>query len=176
MIIPSTPGSPPSAISAGVIQDIQDLALVDFHKVEMLFLPQAWADAPPISCTWLRNDFPPIPRNSIPKMPGVYVFVVVTNLFDFPFANGLFYVGKAKNLYERVGAYLGDENKRLLNSKRPLVWRMLNLWSGHLNYFYTTTADVGAAEYLENQMINAFRPPFNRQYDATTSQTMRAFL
>lgn len=123
----------------------------------------------------MRSDFPPNPRSSIPKQPGVYVFVVMTDVFDFPCANGLFYVGKARNLYERISAYIGDENKRFLNSTRPLVWRMLNVWSGHLKYFYTTTADVNAAELLETQMMNALRPPFNRQYDATTSKTMRAF-
>lgn len=176
MILPGPPGSAlPSSLSAGVKQDIQDLALLDFHKVEMLFLPPAWAAAPTISCKWVRNDFPPNPRSSIPKKPGVYVFVVTTDVFDFPSANGLFYVGKAKNLYERISAYIGDENIQLLNTKRPLVWRMLNVWSGHLKYFYTTTTDVKAAEHLENQMINALRPPFNRRYDATTSKAMRAF-
>ena len=176
MILPGPPGSAlPSSLSAGVKQEIQDLALLDFHRVEMLFLPPAWAAAPAIPCTWVRNDFPPKPRSSIPKKPGVYVFVVTTDVFDFPCANGLFYIGKATNLYERISAYIGDENKLLLNTKRPLVWRMLNVWSGHLKYFYTTTADVAAAEHLETQMMNALRPPFNRQYDATTSKTMRAF-
>lgn len=176
MILPGSPGSTlPRSLDAGVKQDIQDLALLNVHKVEMLFFPSAWAAAPKISCKWVRSEFPPNPRNSIPKKPGVYVFVVTTDVFDFPCANGLFYVGKAKNLYERIGAYIGDQNIRLLNTKRPLVWRMLNVWSGHLEYFYTTTADVKAAEHLETQMINALRPPFNRQYDATTSKAMRAF-
>ena len=176
MILPGAPGSAlPSSLSAGVHQDILDLALLDFHKVEMLFLPPAWAAAPTIPCTWVRSDFPPNPRSSVPKKPGVYVFVVTTDVFDFPCANGLFYIGKATNLYERISAYIGDENRRFLNSTRPLVWRMLNLWSGHLKYFYTTTADVTAAEHLETQMMNALRPPFNRQYDATTSKSMRAF-
>jgi hypothetical protein len=52
---------------------------------------------------------------------------------------------------------------------------MLNVWSEHLKYFYTTTTDVAAAELLEAQMMNALRPPFNRQYDATISKSMRAF-
>lgn len=176
MIIPSNPiSAPSSSLSAGVSQDIQDLALLDVHKVEMLFLPPAWMAAPSIPCNWVRSDFPPKIRSSIPKKPGVYAFVVAADVFDFPCANGLFYVGKATNLYERIAAYIGDENKRFLNTKRPLVWRMLNVWSGHLKYFYTTTADVSAAEHLEKQMMNALRPPFNRQYDATTSLTMRAF-
>ena len=114
MILPGPPGSAlPSSLSAGVKQEIQDLALLDFHRVEMLFLPPAWAAAPTIPCTWVRNDFPPNPRSSCPKKPGVYVFVVTTDVFDFPCANGLFYIGKATNLYKRISAYIGDENKLL---------------------------------------------------------------
>jgi len=52
---------------------------------------------------------PPEPKVDIPKKPGVYVFVVTTDVFNFPCANGLFYIGKATNLYERIGAYIGDE-------------------------------------------------------------------
>ena len=176
MIIPPSPaGAPPSSLSLSVQQDIQDLAFVNFHKVEMLFLPPAWVAAPAIKCAWTQEDFPPKNLKDIPKKPGVYVFVVMADVFDFPCANGLFYVGKAKSLYNRISSYIGDENIRLLNTKRPLVWRMLNAWSGHLKYFYTTTTDVSTAEHLEEQMINALRPPFNRKYDATTSKTMRAF-
>jgi hypothetical protein len=178
MTIPSTPGSIPlNALSAGSSQeDIHDLAFVAFHRLDMLFLPSAWSAAPKISCVGKSMDFPPKQnRKDLPKEPGVYVFVVSTDVFDFPCANGVFYVGKAKSIYDRVGAYVGKESLRLLNTKRPLVWRMINQWSGHLKYFYTPTTDVAAAKHLENEMINALRPYFNTQYDATTSKTMRAF-
>ena len=102
--------------------------------------------------------------------------MVMTDLFGFPHSNGLFYIGKATNLYDRVGAYIGDLDLRLLRTKRPLVWRMLNQWNGHLKYFYTTTLDKDAAKALEGHMIEAFRPPFNRQYEGSTSKTMRAFV
>ena len=152
------------------------MAFQESHHVSMLFYPAAWESAPPVPCTWVGNEFPPNPRKKIPKKPGVYVFVVRTDIFNFPHASGLFYVGKATNLYERIGAYITDVNKRKLRTKRPLVWRMLNAWDGHLQYFYTITSDVAAAKVLEDQMLNAFIPPFNKQYDATTSTTVRAFL
>lgn len=164
-----------TTVSAEVAQDIRDLAFENCHYVPMMFYPTAWAKAPTTTHTWQSTDFPPDPRSLIPKQPGVYVFVVMTNLFGFPHANGLFYVGKATNLYDRVGAYMHDDNLIFSRTNRPLVWNMLNTWHGHLKYFYTTTVDVTAAEELENEMLNAFRPPFNRQYDATTSPSMRAF-
>jgi hypothetical protein len=37
------------------------------------------------------------------------------------------------------------------------------------------TQDVAEAEEFEKEMLKAFRPHFNKQYDAETSQVMRAF-
>lgn len=163
-------------ISPNVQNDIHDLALQSFHDVPMMFYPQAWKAAPHIPMSWSQADFPPKPRNGIPKKPGVYVFVVMTDLFGFPHGNALFYIGKATNLYERVGAYISDVDLHLLRTKRPLVWRMLNQWNGHLKYFFTTTPDADAAKQLEGHMIEAFRPPFNKQYEGRTSRTMRALI
>lgn len=163
------------ATAAEIQEDLNDLAFVRSHMVEMVFLPGAWMAATSSNHVWESVAFPPAVRADIPKVPGVYAFVVRTALFDFPFASGLFYVGKATCLYERIGAYLAEERMRLNESTRPHVWRMINQWKGHLLYLYTVTADVASAELLENKMLSAFRPHFNRRYEATVSQTMRAF-
>lgn len=154
---------------------ITDLAVQKFHIIEMMFLPSAWALAKNSSRTWHKCDFPPVPRNSIPKCSGVYVFVVQPNLFDFEQAGGLFYIGKATNLYERISAYIGEKNKDFIKSQRPLVWRMIDQWNSHLKYYFTITNDVTEAEELENEMLNAFRPYFNREYEAEVSRAERAF-
>lgn len=158
-----------------VADDINDLAFVNAHFVRMMFYPAAWDEASDSSRTWTISDFPPVPRNSIPPEPGVYVFVVQPQLFDFISSSGLFYVGKATNLYTRIGGYLGEQNKKFIKSKRPHIWRMVNQWKGHLKYYFTTTATVAEAEELEDEMLSAFRPPFNKQYSAEVSQIMRAF-
>ena len=142
----------------------------------MLFYPNAWLSAQcNISCSWNFQSFPPPQRASIPTDPGVYVFLVTPNLFNFESAGGLFYVGKATSLYARISAYISEIDKDFNISKRPYVWRMINQWNGYLQYCYTATANVAQAEELEKEMIKAFRPPFNKQYDAETSQIMRAF-
>jgi excinuclease UvrABC nuclease subunit len=107
---------------------------------------------------------------------GVYAFVVEPNLFSLTSANGLFYVGKATNLYQRIGAYSGELSKEFSDSKRPHIWKMLNQWKGRIKYYYSTTDNVAAAENIEEEILKALRPPFNKQYDAETSQVMRAFL
>jgi excinuclease UvrABC nuclease subunit len=163
------------ATAAQIQDDINDLAFAHSHTIPMRFYPDAWRAAINSNHQWVSTDFPPTPRNTIPANPGVYAFVVHSNLFDFPFAAGLFYIGKATCLYDRIGAYIGEQNKRFVDSSRPHVWRMVNQWKGHLLYFYTITADVASAEALEEKMISAFRPHFNRQFEATVSQTVRAF-
>lgn len=161
--------------TAEIQDDINDLAFAHSHTVPMRFYPEAWRSATNSAHTWQSVSFPPAKKADIPASPGVYAFVVKSDLFDFPFAAGLFYVGKATCLYERIGAYIGEQNKRFVESKRPHIWRMINQWRGHLLYIYTITVDVAAAESLENKLLSAFRPHFNRSFEATVSQTVRAF-
>jgi hypothetical protein len=163
------------ATAAQTEEAINDLAFVQSHIIPMMFYPGAWGGAINSSHAWDIVTFPPANRGDIPKEPGVYAFVVRSELFDFPLASGLFYIGKATCLYERIASYIGEQNKRFIESRRPHVWRMVNQWKGHLLYLYTQTTDVAAAEALEEKMISAFRPHFNRQFEASVSQTMRAF-
>jgi hypothetical protein len=155
--------------------DLAILSQLDSHCVRMVFLPTAWQSANNSLRSWSSETFPPPDRQSIPKLPGVYVFVVEPNLFGFDRAAGLLYVGKATSLFSRIKAYIDELSKTLITTSRPLVWRMINQWNGHLKYYYSTTASVAEAESLEKEMINAFRPHFNTQYDAVVSPFMRAF-
>jgi len=161
-------------MTASASQTIHDLAFVRSHYIEMMFYPQAWQSAPGSSPTWTGVEFPPKPRKLIPHKPGVYAFVVTPNLFDLEQASALFYIGKATNLYNRIGAYLGEIDGNFKKTDRPLVWKMINQWNGYLKYFYTVTATVAEAESLEDEMLNAFRPPFNKDYEAEVSKVMRA--
>lgn len=155
--------------------DVNDLAIIESHEIKVMFYPQAWVDSENYSLDWEVTDFPPEPRNSIPQSAGVYAFVVEPDLFSLSPANGLFYIGKATNLYQRIGAYISELSKNFERSTRPHIWKMLNRWNGHFKYYYTTTDNVEQAEHFEETMLKALRPPFNKQYDAETSQVMRAF-
>ncbi|MCF7519390.1 GIY-YIG nuclease family protein [Pseudoalteromonas sp. L21] len=155
--------------------DVIDLAIIESHQIKVMFYPQAWKDSQNFVLDWQIVDFPPDPRNLIPNSSGVYAFVVEPNLFSLVPANGLFYIGKATNLYQRIGAYISELGKDFERSTRPHIWKMLNRWNGHFKYYYSTTDNVEQAEQFEEEMLKALRPPFNKQYDAVTSQVMRAF-
>lgn len=156
-------------------ETLSDLALLKSFSVDILFYRKSWDDATFGQLLWVKTSFPPTPPRTIPKTSGVYVFVVDPDIFHFEQATGLFYVGKATNLYSRISTYKSEINKEFKKSNRPLIWNMINKWNGKLNCYYTVTNGVEEAEVLENKMINAYRPPFNRAYQADTSQFMRAF-
>ena len=167
---------PTGGLSAEVLGDIFDLA---FHgsifEVRMQYSTRAWNDAKSSSHAWTEVAFPPDPRSLVPDEPGVYVFVVKPDLFGLPATSGLLYVGKAKSLYDRVGHYMSEINKRHALTKRPHIWRMVNVWNGHLRYLFTTTATVTDAEDLEDRMLDALLPYFNKEFPAETSSRQRAF-
>lgn len=155
--------------------DINDLAIVESHFIKMMFYPDAWAAVQNRSLVWHEISFPPNPRSIVPNQPGVYAFVVEPSLFSLAPANGLFYVGKATNLYQRISPYIRELSIQFVDSTRPHVWKMLRRWNGSMRYYYSVTNDVREAEEIEDDLINAFRPPFNKQYPAESSQVMRAF-
>lgn len=76
-------------MSNPVKPEINDLAFHDFHFVKLMFYPTAWKKAIHSSHTWEVINFPPIPKSVIPKKPGVYIFVVQPEIFDFIHSSGL---------------------------------------------------------------------------------------
>jgi len=83
----------------------------------------------------------------VPKQPGVYFF--------FDAAGRLIYIGKAKNLHQRLGSYRHahperDSRKtwRLVNAVHAIEWRICESHE--------------AAVLLENRLLREHRPRFNR--------------
>jgi excinuclease UvrABC nuclease subunit len=145
------------------------------HNITMLHLPRAWQAAVNSAATWTAVDFPPPTLAALPTKPGVYVFFVEPNLFGVPHPSALLYVGKATSIRSRISAYLGQIDSSFAKTKRPYVWRMVNVWHGYLKYLYTTTSSVAQAEALEDEMLKALRPPANRQYPGDIGKRMKAF-
>lgn len=155
-----------------------DLAFIDQQKsyiVEMTFSPYAWDRATHSPREWSITDFPPSPRSIIPDEPGVYAFIVEPDMFSLAPANGLLYIGKATSLRSRISEYINTIGKDFNKAPRAHTWVMINRWNGHLKYYYTTTSTVEEAESLEDEMIMAFTPKYNKAVDAETGRTKRAF-
>jgi hypothetical protein len=76
-------------------------------------------------------------------------------------------------LRSRYGQYLRDQRV----CKRAMVFLMLNLWDGHLEFFFTPQPRRKAdLETMETQLLGAFRPPFtDRTYPASYMSPRHAF-
>jgi excinuclease UvrABC nuclease subunit len=157
------------------IVDLVPGATLALYRAEVTLYVDAWVRAPDLDLEWQEVNFPPAPRNQIPQGPGVYVFVIEKKLFGFPLYGLLAYVGKATNLYNRIGAYISEVGKKAEDTDRPKIWRLLNQWEGYIKYYFTLTEDVEMAEQLEGQMLEAIRPPFNTSYPSTVSRLERMF-
>jgi len=164
-------------LSPGTITDFNDLAFgKNIYGAEMLFDAREWSRSASVPAKkWDHVDFPPLDVKKIPAKPGVYIFFVQPDVFGIPQASGLMYVGKAKSLQSRIGSYIAEVDSPWAKTKRPMVWRMVNAWHGHLKYCYTTTATVTEAEQLEEQMLQSLQPPMNRHIPGEVGKRARAF-
>lgn len=164
-------------LDPAVFSEINDLAFDGpIYGTSMWYSPKAWdgASGAP-KRKWSALDFPPDDLTPIPRNPGVYLFFVAPDVFGLPQASGLLYVGKATSLRSRISYYLGQIDSSFTKTDRPYVWRMVNVWHGHLRWYYTVTTNVTEAKSLEDEMLAALRPPANKSYPASISRRQRAF-
>ena len=108
-------------------------------------------------------------KSHVPTATGVYSLVVQPQIAGHSGSSYLMYVGKTKNLRARFGDYLTRERIR-----RPKVVRVLELYSGHLTFFYSTI-DENVLDDMEEELINAFVPPCNSRFNADVRRARGAF-
>jgi hypothetical protein len=153
----------------------ESATLLKRHEVCVTCFPRAWETGRHVSRQWCVSDFPPADLQKIPDQPGVYVFVVEPNLFGLWPVNTVFYVGKATKLRDRIRKYIGELNLTPRRTTRDKVHKMINLWNGHLKYYFTVTKSVDDAEEIEKIMIESLIPPFNTKYSGEINKAQRAF-
>lgn len=89
-------------------------------------------------------DFQQI-ADSVPRQPGVYRFIDENDV--------ILYVGKAKNLRNRVGSYFGERRDRLHRTR---------IMVGHAHRIEFTVVETETdALLLENALIKQYQPRYN---------------
>lgn len=91
-----------------------------------------------------------IDLNSIPELPGVYIFKQSSNG-----KNSYIYIGKAKNLKNRI------KNHLYLYSKQSKSFEIIN---NSDEFEYIVTNSELEAQILESKLIYQYKPYFNIQY------------
>ncbi len=85
--------------------------------------------------------------NSIPKLPGVYIFKDKDD--------NILYIGKAKNLKKRVNSYFQNNLKSI---------KTLKLSSQIENIEYLVTHSEKEALILEANLIKKYKPRYNNLF------------
>jgi hypothetical protein len=101
--------------------------------------------------------------HELPDEQGVYMISVCIDSPKIPTNSYVLYVGKAGDLgtnntikkrYRNYVNFSGYKN-------RPRIKRMLELWSGHLNYSYARVpANISTGD-IEETLTTIFVPPYN---------------
>ena len=134
--------------------------------------PSQWAGyANPTVLRWKRVKFSASNVASVPSSNGVYSFVVDPEICNHPATHYLLYIGRARGvtLRGRFGDYLREQVK---DKGRPHMKMMLNKWKDHLWFYYAEVPDASAIDALEEDLLAAYLPPFNRSFPATIREVI----
>jgi hypothetical protein len=115
----------------------------------------------PFPLNWEYMPFAKVNRNLVPDRPGVYLFVVHPQAANIKYHSIVLYFGRARDLRARFGDYIA-ERYGMKEDDRKYVTNMLTVYRNRiqfgfaeLNYYHT--------EFVEDLLIDAFRPCANRQ-------------
>ena len=107
--------------------------------------------------------------SKVPEVTGLYSLVIQPGIANHLGCSYLMYLGKTKNLRRRFGEYLTSER-----TKRPKVLRLLEMYRGYIQFFYSKV-DEAILDSMEEQLINAFVPPCNSKFTGELREARGAF-
>lgn len=150
------------------------------YSVNFIIHPPSWPEADILPrFAWRSVKFSHDEKKNVPNEPGLYAFVTRLPYDGLPSNAWVMYIGQAgdggssNTLRKRFGAYLNNKKQ----NRRQRVYWLLNVWDGHLEFFFTALPDRKAElESLETKLLGAFRPPFtDRTYPVTAMSPAHAF-
>lgn len=123
---------------------------------------------------WKKVRFDKAGVKAIPddKM-GLYTFFAEPDIAGHSSVRYLLLVGEAKDqsLRKRVTGYLYESNKA---KPRIHVSEMLQKFGSHLWLYFAVVDDPTTITAIEDQLLQAFLPPFNRDFPATVASLVKA--
>ena len=109
-------------------------------------------------------------RDKIPNEPGIYSLLIQSGIANHIACSYLMYVGKTNSLHRIFGEYLNEQKRR---RGRPLINRLLNMYSNHSWFCFTIAAEADL-EIIEDALLEAYLPPKNDRFPASVSQIVEA--
>lgn len=133
------------------------------HLQKFFLFPLFWED--PLKhltepTGWKKVRFTIANRSKIPKEKGIYCFVLQPKIDNFFETRYLYYIGKTnRTLWNRYKEYLNDQAGK--GKPRTKVFEMLNQYSRHLYFYYTTIPISSDVDSCEEKLLNTFVPRVN---------------
>jgi hypothetical protein len=117
------------------------------------------------------NDLPHLEWKSIPfekkdhRLPsrqGVYAFAINVNHPFLPNNSYIMYVGKAGDSDSKntIAKRYKDYISEIGHMTRPTIHTLLNLWRGHLTYYYAEVPKGMSTGTIEKTLTTIFVPPY----------------
>lgn len=146
--------------------------LRSFQVNNMILNPNLWRKYPDrINLDWRKIQFGEAQRDCIPDSQcGVYSFVVMPGIARHVACAYLLYVGKTERSFrERYDEYLyGQKTGRIEAHK----YEMLIKWREHLWFCYASITQVNIIKQMEDDLIAAYLPPYNKEFPASVRAPM----
>jgi hypothetical protein len=157
---------------AAVKKAEKDLA---YYRVNRFVLcPPHWKKYTALTAlNWQRVKFDKHHHPSVPNNKhGVYSFVVEPEIADHPSVKYLLYVGKAEKLsfHARFYNYLREKKRK---KPRDHIVQMTTKWPKHLYFYWAEITNGAIITDVEDQLLEAFLPPHNRDFPATVRTPIR---
>lgn len=150
--------------------------LRDHHVDRIVLSPTRWKkynNKTPL--VWSMVKYDKSQKSNIPdNKGGVYTFVVMPGIGNHPHCSFLLYVGKTERqtLRERFLQYFGEEKRK---GGRIHIQAMLGNWKEYLWFCFATIDDENNIESVEDDLISAFVPPFNRVFKGILKEGVAAW-
>jgi hypothetical protein len=149
------------------------------YRIQRFILhPELWTACPQMTppLKWTRIRFS---KSAVTQLPnnkyGIYSFIAEPQIAGHNAVGYLLYLGKAQDqsLQARVSSYLYEANKA---KPRIHISEMLDHCPDHLWLHYAEIADQKTIKKIEDALLEAFLPPFNRDFPATIRHMVKAVL
>jgi hypothetical protein len=130
----------------------------------------------PTNLTWQTAKFEQASRTAIPSnQKGVYTFVISPGIANHPNCSYLIYVGmvksKGRSFRQRFNEYLKDQIG--LKTKRLKIHEVLDRWDGYLWFCYAAISNESLIDKVEEELIDAFIPPYNKQFRGSVAGAIK---
>ena len=152
------------------------------YRIDRFILnPEQWSSIPTSATisklSWTRVRFDAAGVNSLPHdKAGVYTFFAEPEIANHSSVRYLLYVGethgKSTALRARVRSYLTEKTS---SNPRIHIVEMIDRYPNHLWIYYAIVSRQ-FVQKIEDDLLAAYLPPFNRKFPAVIKNMVKAVL